>query len=73
MALGATSLPGETGRGGGARASEASKRAGGAAPWGGDGLRVRMGEWAERARGAPIGDAGEVRVCRYEEIGRAHV
>ena len=65
--------PGETGRGGGARAPEASKRAGGAAPVGGEGLLVLIGECADNARGAPIGAAGAVRVCRYEDMVRSSV
>merc|ERR1712159_7765 len=68
MARGDTSRPGETGRGGGARAGDCSNRAGGGDPWGGDGLRVRIGEWGESARGADMGTRGLVLVCLYDDI-----
>merc|ERR1719253_2024163 len=62
MARGSTSRPGETGRGGGERAGDCSKRAGGGEPWGGDGLLVLIGACGDNARGADIGTRGEVLV-----------
>merc|ERR1719359_2180834 len=66
MARGSTSRPGDTGRGGGERAGDCSKRAGGGEPWGGDGLLVLTGEFGESARGAGCATRGDVRVCLYE-------